>query len=81
MAACHSITYVGEDLIGDPLDVKMFLATQWKLDEPMSEGVSKEELVLAYVRPSLAEEGSPYKRADSLVSDSDTDSMKEGGGN
>ena len=24
MASCHSITYIGDDLIGDPLDVKMF---------------------------------------------------------
>jgi magnesium-transporting ATPase (P-type) len=24
LATCHSITYVKEELIGDPLDVKMF---------------------------------------------------------
>jgi len=24
LATCHSITYVGGELIGDPLDVKMF---------------------------------------------------------
>ena len=33
MASCHSITYVDDDLIGDPLDVKMFQATNWILDE------------------------------------------------
>lgn len=50
MATCHSITYVGDELIGDPLDVKMFLDTQWVLEETTQEN-SEDELVLAYVRP------------------------------
>jgi len=33
LASCHSITYVKGELIGDPLDVKMFEATGWVLDE------------------------------------------------
>jgi cation-transporting ATPase 13A2 len=33
LATCHSITYVKDDLIGDPLDVKMFQSTGWILEE------------------------------------------------
>ena len=29
MATCHSITYIHGDLIGDPLDLKMFESTKW----------------------------------------------------
>jgi len=29
MASCTSVTYVNGELIGDPLDVKMFHATEW----------------------------------------------------
>lgn len=50
LASCHSITYVNDELIGDPLDVKMFQATGWILEEQVEEGAD-DELVLAYVRP------------------------------
>ena len=33
MASCHSITYVNDKIIGDPLEIKMFEMTYWKLDE------------------------------------------------
>ena len=33
MACCHSLAWVGDELIGDPLDVKMFESTQWTLKE------------------------------------------------
>jgi len=29
MATCHSLTTIAGELAGDPLDVKMFHATQW----------------------------------------------------
>lgn len=75
LASCHSITYVDGKLIGDPLDVKMFEATGWLLEEQTEEGVS-DELVLAYVRPPLA--SAPTQRADSLLSISDmSDEEKE----
>ena len=38
MSACHSITYVNGELIGDPLDVKMFQSTKWDLDEDVEKG-------------------------------------------
>jgi len=34
MSACTGITYVGERLIGDPLDIEMFNYTGWKIEEP-----------------------------------------------
>ena len=33
MASCTAITYVNGELVGDPLDVKMFEKTGWTLDE------------------------------------------------
>lgn len=33
MSCCHAITYVGDELVGDPLEVKMFEMTGWKLEE------------------------------------------------
>ena len=39
MATCTSITFVDGELIGDPLDVKMFEATGWVLDEKTENNV------------------------------------------
>uniref|UniRef100_A0ABM5EJN6 Polyamine-transporting ATPase 13A3-like n=1 Tax=Pogona vitticeps TaxID=103695 RepID=A0ABM5EJN6_9SAUR len=36
-AACHSLTTIGGRLSGDPLDLKMFQATGWVLEEPTQE--------------------------------------------
>jgi cation-transporting ATPase 13A3/4/5 len=33
LASCTAITYVNGSLVGDPLDVQMFEATGWILDE------------------------------------------------
>lgn len=33
LATCHSLKMVDEDVIGDPLDVKMFQFTKWTLEE------------------------------------------------
>uniref|UniRef100_A0ACB8EWZ2 Uncharacterized protein n=1 Tax=Sphaerodactylus townsendi TaxID=933632 RepID=A0ACB8EWZ2_9SAUR len=37
MAACHSLTTIGGRLSGDPLDLKVFEATGWVLEEPTQE--------------------------------------------
>lgn len=29
MATCHSLTNINGELTGDPLDLKMFLGTEW----------------------------------------------------
>jgi len=51
LATCHSITRVKGELIGDPLDVKMFEATGWSLTEDMDEIQNVDELILAFVTP------------------------------
>ena len=33
LATCHSLTLINNELIGDPLDVKMFESTKWTLEE------------------------------------------------
>ena len=50
MACCHAITYVDEELVGDPLEIKMFEMTKWKLEEnPTGTNsiIQLDELVLA----------------------------------
>ncbi|KAL4462588.1 hypothetical protein ABPG74_000418 [Tetrahymena malaccensis] len=56
MASCHGITRVKGELIGDPLEVKMFEATQWELIE--NDMGKYDELVLAIVQPAQKEESS-----------------------
>lgn len=53
LASCHTITYVDNVLIGDPLDVKMFQSTQWIMEEPLLES-KVDEIVLAYVKPPFS---------------------------
>ncbi|KAL4505183.1 hypothetical protein ABPG72_016250 [Tetrahymena utriculariae] len=49
MASCHGLTKIKGELIGDPLEVKMFEATEWVLIE---NDIDKyDELVLAVVQP------------------------------
>ncbi|CAH1276951.1 ATP13A3 [Branchiostoma lanceolatum] len=52
MATSHSLTVIGGKLSGDPLDLKMFEATKWELEEPGSEESTKfDMLVPTVVRP------------------------------
>ena len=50
MASCTAVTYVNGKLVGDPLDVQMFEATGWVLDESDQKGADAEgndQLVIA----------------------------------
>uniref|UniRef100_A0A8D9BL32 Cation-transporting ATPase n=2 Tax=Cacopsylla melanoneura TaxID=428564 RepID=A0A8D9BL32_9HEMI len=52
MATCHSLTLINGELSGDPLDLKMFESTGWKLEEPNLKEDSHYELPIpAIVRP------------------------------
>jgi cation-transporting P-type ATPase 13A2 len=57
MASCHSITYIDGELLGDPLDIKMFESTGWVLDEcnEASNQYAINDLILAYVRPTSSQ--------------------------
>ena len=53
LACCHCLTYVKENLVGDPIDVKMFEALDWIMKEnDSSHGEhNSDPLVLNYIRP------------------------------
>ena len=53
MATCHSLTIIDGEVTGDPLDVKMFDATGWELDESsiLEEVERYESLIPTVVRP------------------------------
>ena len=80
MASATAITYVNGSLIGDPLDVKMFEATKWILDEThdqpavSEDGPASDDMVLCYTYP-VAAEGS-IKQLWSHDSHSDSDSQQ-----
>lgn len=55
MATCHSITVIDQQLSGDPLDLKMFEATNWVLEEPDIDDNSKYDVIApTVVRPGPA---------------------------
>lgn len=45
MATCHSLTLIDGEFAGDPLDVKMFEATNWRLEEPDVADNTKYDLI------------------------------------
>eukprot|EP00066_Takifugu_rubripes_P025642 XP_011614908.1 PREDICTED: probable cation-transporting ATPase 13A3 isoform X1 [Takifugu rubripes] len=52
MASCHSLTKIEGELSGDPLDLKMFNATGWVLEEPTEEETSLHNPIMpTVVRP------------------------------
>ncbi|PWA17582.1 hypothetical protein CCH79_00011217, partial [Gambusia affinis] len=52
MATCHSLTKIEGELSGDPLDLKMFAATGWILEEPTEEETALHNpLMPTVVRP------------------------------
>ncbi|XP_058492092.1 polyamine-transporting ATPase 13A3-like isoform X1 [Solea solea] len=52
MATCHSLTKIEGELCGDPLDLKMFNATGWVLEEPIEEETALHNPIMpTVVRP------------------------------
>lgn len=45
LTTCHSLTLIDGKLIGDPLDQKMFDATNWELEEPEINDTNKYDLL------------------------------------
>jgi cation-transporting ATPase 13A2 len=56
MAVCHSLTRVNNEMIGDPLDLKMFESTQWTFEE--NDNQKYDSLVLAVVKSAHVQPGS-----------------------
>jgi cation-transporting ATPase 13A2 len=44
MATCHSLRLVDDELIGDPLDLKMFEFTDWIFEEGEGGGSNAQDL-------------------------------------
>ncbi|XP_030624742.1 cation-transporting ATPase 13A2-like [Chanos chanos] len=59
LASCHTVALLGDQLIGDPLELKMIESTGWDLEEPTDEDGLMTEFgnhrVLAVMRPPDAE--------------------------
>jgi cation-transporting ATPase 13A3/4/5 len=70
MASCHAITWVGDELVGDPLEIKMFQSTDWILDEvvPKSNSlVQEDDIILAKVKRSPFSNAAPLNSFESEV--------------
>ncbi|XP_033641842.1 probable cation-transporting ATPase 13A3 isoform X2 [Asterias rubens] len=52
MATCHSLTRIDGELVGDPLDLKMFQATNWILEEPGSDTTRFDTIIPTIVKPA-----------------------------
>lgn len=55
MASCHSLTYLHGNLTGDPLDVRMFEATKWTMEEASLGSSNYDQVAPAVVRPCIKE--------------------------
>ncbi|XP_067049944.1 polyamine-transporting ATPase 13A3-like isoform X4 [Acropora muricata] len=56
MACCHSLMVIDGQLTGDPLDLKMFEATDWIFEEPGEDSTKFDNIVPAVVKPKTAEQ-------------------------
>jgi cation-transporting ATPase 13A2 len=54
MATCHSLRKIDEELLGDPLDVKMFDFTSWNYEEGEQRSSNNEEDAEQKLSPSVA---------------------------
>ncbi|GFG36797.1 hypothetical protein Cfor_08636 [Coptotermes formosanus] len=62
MASCHSLTLINGALSGDPLDVKMFEASGWRLEEPQVADQKKFDLIVPTIVKSPSGRGSDEER-------------------
>ena len=53
MACCHSLTYIEGEISGDPLDVKMYEATGWELEEVGEETNRYDIIMPTVVKPKV----------------------------
>ncbi len=68
MATCHSLRVVNEELVGDPLDLKMFEFTGWSFEEGEHKSGNAEGEEEIKLSPSVAR---PPAGLDYGVDDSD----------
>ena len=68
MASCHSLRTINEELLGDPLDIKMFEFTGWSLEELAQRTVSEESIHKSPASISRPPAGLDYGAEDSTNS-------------
>ncbi|XP_033763720.1 LOW QUALITY PROTEIN: probable cation-transporting ATPase 13A3 [Pecten maximus] len=54
MTTCHSLTIIDDQLCGDPIDLIMFGATKWELEEPGQEETRFDQMAPTIVKPVAA---------------------------
>lgn len=54
MATCHTLTTVDGKLVGDPVDLSMFRATKWDIEEPGADSNRYDVLTPTVVKPPPA---------------------------
>lgn len=54
MATCHSLRSVDDELVGDPLDLKMFEFTRWSYEEGQQSGAGDDDEENRGLSPSIA---------------------------
>ena len=54
MATCHSLRLIDSELLGDPLDLKMFEFTGWSFEEGEQRPVSAEDDEQTSLSPAIA---------------------------
>ncbi|KAH9492498.1 hypothetical protein Btru_025992, partial [Bulinus truncatus] len=53
MACCHSLTIINNEIIGDPMDIIMFKATDWDLEEPGPDETRFDMMIPTVVHPKF----------------------------
>lgn len=54
MATCHSLRVIDGELLGDPLDVKMFQFTGWSFEESEGSTLERPNVMYDTIKPSIA---------------------------
>lgn len=76
MVTCHGITIIEGQLVGDPLDLKMFESTGWILEEPDVSDTSKFSMLFpTVVRPPNHLKNATGKQVGDSVSSTRQDSL------
>lgn len=70
MASCHSLTLIEGQLTGDPLDLKMFEATNFIFEEPNVEDTNKFDMITpTVVRPAEISQKCTNENSDLIEND------------
>ncbi|CAL1530484.1 unnamed protein product [Lymnaea stagnalis] len=69
MACCHSLTIIEKEIMGDPLDLIMFNATNWQLEEPGPDETRFDMMTPTVVRPNVSAADKRLSTDDALHSE------------